>query len=156
MATPTAPNTPVLSLSTVLERQRIDIDGTLYELRHPDELTWLVYRGHADTYRQAATILTTPERSPEQAAQLDALLPALMRVLVVAPDAVLDRLNNDQRFAIATVFSWLLLPKTGAGAAARQGSRSTTKTGAPSSASSPGSTRARTRGAGSRRSRSGS
>ena len=131
-------STPVLSLSTVLTRQRVEIDGTQYELRHVDELSWLVYRGHADTYRRAGALLQTPDRSPEQQAQLEAILPGLMRVLLIAPDEVLAKLNSDQQFAIAMVFSLPLLTKTTAKVGATKGAaprsrRSTTRTGATSS-----------------------
>lgn len=135
----TAAPSPVLSLSTVLTRQRVEIDGTLFELRHVDELSWLVYRGHAETYRKAGMLLHAKDRSPEQEAQLDAILPGLMRVLLIAPDEVLDRLNNEQRFAIATVFSLPLLAKTTPAQAGRRAAaaprprRSTTRTGARSS-----------------------
>lgn len=135
---PTTPR-PVLSLSTVLTRQRVEIDGVQYELRHVDELSWLVYRGHADTYQRAGVLLQTRDRSPEQQAQLEAILPPLMRLLLIAPSDVLAKLNSDQMFAIATVFSLPLLTKTPAAkvgstaGAARRSRRSTTRTGATSS-----------------------
>lgn len=128
---------PILSLSTVVKRPTIEIDGTAYELRTRDELPWLVYRGYADTFKRAGELLQVLNRTDEQEEELNRLLPPLTEALVQAPKKVLAKLNNDQRFAVLTVFSQLLLATTTktAGATARQGrtrrkgdGRSSTKT----------------------------
>lgn len=125
---------PVLSLSTVVDRHTIKIDGKSYELRNPDELTWLAYRQKANDFREVGKLLQVKRRTKAQEAALDRLLPPLVEKLVIAPKPVLAKLRPEHQFAIVTVFSTLLVAdlRTRAGAKTAHGrSRvSTTKTGA--------------------------
>lgn len=137
MATPTT-RTPVLDLSTVVQRPTIKIDGKTYELRTAEELPWLLYRGYAGTFQQAGALLANPNRTDQEDSALEKLLVPLVQAIVDAPKAVLKRLSNDQRWAVLTVFSQLLLAektrRRPAGAktarsARPRASQSSTKTG---------------------------
>lgn len=132
---PTA-SAPVLTLSTVIDRPQIAIDGRLYSLRHADELPWLVYRDKANVYRQAAALFSLKTRSAAQERELQRILPPLVASLVVdAPATVLRKLTDDHRLAIVATFSNLLLTNPHAAGAIAQMTRtgrgaSTRKTGA--------------------------
>lgn len=108
---------PVLSLSTIIQRQTVAIDGKPYEMRSADELPWMVYRGHANLFQRAGVLMTATQRTPAQEKQLEALLKPLIAAILIAPKAVLAKLNTDQRWAVLMVFSALLpTQKTKAGA----------------------------------------
>lgn len=111
MASTTKRDAPVLSLSTVVTRPKIRIDGTLYELRSPDEVSWLEYREHAETFREASALMT-PAATVAQRTRLKKILPRLVGILVVGlPVRVLKRLKPDQQLQIVATFSDLLLAK---------------------------------------------
>lgn len=103
------PQAPLLDLTTtLLERQRIRIDGTLYELRNPEELSVLA---SAQFTRWGKEI---EERGKALSDADDPDLTALLRkvagaALVDVPGEVLDRLSGGQLMAIAEVFTTLLL-----------------------------------------------
>lgn len=103
--------TPALSLSTILHRPTIAIDGTAYELRTADEMPWLAYRGHANKFLRAGELMQVRKRTATQERQLEALLVELIEAIVLAPKKVLDRLNTVQRFEVLMVFSSLLPTK---------------------------------------------
>lgn len=104
--------TPVLSISTVVQRPTIRIDGTLYELRSRDEVPWLLYRGYANTFRRCSVLLTKGKLTEEEERELESQLPALIEAFVIAPKSVLRKLDTEARYQIATVFSLLLLKTT--------------------------------------------
>lgn len=127
---------PVLTLSTVIDRPTILIDGTPYQMRAADELPWLVYRDKANVYQRASTLFTLPRRTPKQEQELNRLLPPLVASLMVdVPAKVLAKLSDDHRLAIVATFSQLLLANPQAvgamtAAAATPGRASSTRTGA--------------------------
>lgn len=148
---------PVLSISTVVPRQTLTIDGQPYELRTADELPWLIFRGYADTFQRAGALLQQGTRTDAEEQALEQLLPPLIEALVIAPRDVLAKLSHEHRFQILTVFSLLLsqTPATTTAAPRRPGSDAiaTTRPGRKSPHASRGSTAAR-RGTGSRSVRS--
>lgn len=115
--------TPVLSLSTLIERQVIAIDGTHYELRTADEVPFIVYRGYAAQFRRAGELMQK-RRSAKDEKELEALLVPLMEAIVIAPKPVLKKLTTDQRWAVLMVFSSLLPTETKAA-----GAKTTTRRG---------------------------
>jgi hypothetical protein len=128
---------PVLTLSTVIDRPTILIDGTPYQMRAADELPWLVYRDKANVYQRASTLFTLRRRTPKQEQELTRLLPSLVASLMVdVPAKVLAKLTDDHRLAIVATFSQLLLANPqavgamAAAAVATPGRASSTRTGA--------------------------
>ena len=121
---------PILSLSTLVHRPTVAIDGKQYELRTSEEFAWMIYRGKADAFRKAGQLLQLRKRSVKQEKELSRLLVPLVQGILVAPPAVLARLSDDQRFQILTVFSRLLqTPARTVGATpGRSASASSTKT----------------------------
>lgn len=109
---------PVLTLSSIVTRKKIRIDGELYDLRNPDELPWLAYRHRADEYQRAGVLLSLKSRTKKQEQELDRLLPKLVAALVVAPAAVLARLSHEHQLGIVAVFFGLLMKEHPAIAAA--------------------------------------
>jgi hypothetical protein len=124
---------PVLNLTTIVTRPVITIDGTPYELRSPEELPWLAYRGHAEVFRKAGPLLARATRTPAQEAQLERLLGPLVEALVIAPKPVLVKLSHHQRFAVLEVFSRLLPTATKTRPAGATPTRPTRARGAASS-----------------------
>lgn len=102
------PQTPVLSLDTIIPRPTVRIDGKDYQMRSADEFAWLVYRGKAGLFRKAATLMVLPRRTVAQDKEVERLLGPLVQELVLAPAKVLTRLSDAQRFQVLEVFSQLL------------------------------------------------
>jgi len=136
MATPSKRD-PVLTLSTVVDRPLINIDGALYQLRTADELPWLVYRDKANVYRRAAPLFMAKRRTPAQEKELKRLLhPLVASLMVDVPKKVLAKLTDDHRLAIVATFSQLLqmnpqvVGAMAAAAVTTPGRASSTRTGA--------------------------
>lgn len=128
---------PVLTLSTVIDRPTILIDGTPYQMRAADELPWLVYRDKANVYKRAAPLFTLARRTPAQEKELKRLLhPLVASLMVDVPAKVLAKLTDDHRLAIVATFSQLLqmnpqvVGAMAAAAVATPGRASSTRTGA--------------------------
>lgn len=100
-----APATSGLSLSTVIKRPTVTIDDTPYEMRSADELAFLVYRGYANKFNQAAALMQKMLRTEAEIKELDALLVDLCEAILLAPKEVHDRLDSGHRFAILVDFS---------------------------------------------------
>lgn len=128
---------PVLSLSTIVTRPTIAIDGRRYELRAADEMPWLEFRQHADVFRESSALLTRMEQNPtkQEIARLTTILPTLVSLLVLdLPKAVLKRLKPDQQLQIVATFSDRLLAQNPRLAAQIQANadRSSTRTASTS------------------------
>jgi hypothetical protein len=109
------PQTPLLDLTTMLlERQRIRIDGTLYELRSPEELSVLQsarftrWGGEIERLGQSLGGADHADRDAELTALLRQVAAA---ALVDVPAAVIERLSGGQAMSIVEVFTTLLLGK---------------------------------------------
>lgn len=130
--------TAILDLETLIKRPTIRIDGKLYELRAPDELSvldsqWLTTAGKRIEQLAAAG-------DPE--GKLPELLEAVVRrILVDVPDDVLARLSEAHRMAICEVFTVLLLRRrmAVAGAIAGKLTEATAQGARTGETSSPGS-----------------
>lgn len=110
--------TPILDLSTLTEdRPPIRIDGVLYHLKAPDELTLL----ESHWFGARAAELTVLAEGDDMDA-LDQLVSTIARRAVAdVPDKVLAKLSGSQLMAIVEVFTGLLMARriSQAGALAR-------------------------------------
>lgn len=102
-----SPN-PILDLKTLTSRQQVRIDGRLYELRSPDELSLLAYRQHAARFVRLGALLQKKSINATESKEQAALLDGLCRLILDAPPQVHARLHDGQRLQIAEVFSRLL------------------------------------------------
>ncbi len=159
MATATAPE-PLLNLDTIAPAASVIIDGVPYAIQSPDGLTLMGLRQVRPMIVRLELLRGEITLTDEQAAEEKALLNGVCRVVLSAPDAVQDKLSDLQRMAIYT--SFLSLPSSMLhllGARTLTGATLPTvakMTGAKSSRSSNGSTRAGARSTGSRASRAAS
>lgn len=97
---------PLLSVATLIERPTIDIDGTKYEMRHPDELS-LVDSHRFSRWAQRFEELA---KQDEPGAELDEIADRIARAALIAvPEEVLARLTGQHKAAVAEVFTALLL-----------------------------------------------
>jgi hypothetical protein len=97
---------PILDLSTLITRPTIRIDGTLHELRSPDELSIMDSQYLTHVGKRIDALVKEEDA--------DLLLPALLdevlrRIMVSVPGAVLGRLTDAQKMSICEVFTGLLL-----------------------------------------------
>jgi len=98
----------LINLDTLIERPRIAIDGTLYDILSPEELSVLESHRFGVWGRRIEAL--TAETSKEAEQELDALVATVARKICVGvPDAVFDALPGSQRWAIIDVFTGLLL-----------------------------------------------
>lgn len=98
---------PVLTLSTAIDRKVVRIDRVDYQLRSADEMPYMAIRGYARTFRDAAPLLSTRNRTAKQERELEKVMKPLVRAILIAPDAVHNKLSHDHRMAIVEVFSVL-------------------------------------------------
>jgi hypothetical protein len=95
-------NGPLLDLHTLIERPTVKIDGVEYELRTPGELT-LEERARAGLV--ANTLRAEPASpSPEAAADMSRAIDQICRIVLLAPDAVQQRLKDVHRLQIVETF----------------------------------------------------
>ncbi|MBA5778072.1 hypothetical protein H2509_13550 [Stappia sp. F7233] len=123
---------PILDLSTLIERPRIRIDGNLYEIRSPDELS-LIESHFFALKGQEIDRLTKAGNQGEELAEL--IRDVVRKVVVELPSKVLSRLSEAHMLAIVEVFTGLLLRRRLglAGAIAKAGQK-TRNEAAPESA----------------------
>lgn len=97
---------PLLSLDTLIVRPTVEIDGTAYEIRSPDELSVLESR----RFELWAKKIEAQETSEEPTAELDELADTITRqVLIGVPDDVMAKLTGQHKIAVVAVFTGLLL-----------------------------------------------
>lgn len=97
---------PILDLNTLIERPTIKVDGKVYELLSPDELSILDSQRLTRWGREIEVLATDEEKSDE----LDALVSqAARKVLADMPDKVFAKLSASHRFSVVEVFTGLLL-----------------------------------------------
>jgi hypothetical protein len=141
---------PLLDLTTLIERPKIRIDGTLYEILSPDEITVVDVERFAQSGQRIASLLDG-DGSSNVAALSAALDEVCDRIMVGVPDDVKAKLSVTQRLAIAEAFTQL----QPTAASSRRVRRAAKSAGAKRSPDSNGST-AEIPGTGSPASRSGS
>lgn len=94
----------LLDISTTITRQRIRIDGELYELASPEdfemhEFMWIADRG------QKIGELMGDGYTDEQGADLDIKLDDLAKKVLLVPDNIFKKLKASHKLAIIRVFS---------------------------------------------------
>lgn len=98
---------PVLSLDTLIVRSFVSIDGKPYEMRNAEELSILHFHSIGKHGKKVEALLSEAELSDEGVADLDVALRTLVRIILIAPDEILDALSDAQRVAITTTFTEL-------------------------------------------------
>lgn len=143
MAKPT--DTPILTISTLVHAQPIEIDAHRYHIHHPDQLS--IRDGlelEALSPKVGQLLRRIARLSPQEFRTLEAELDRFCRLVLDAPDAVHLRLKTRHRVAIVKSFIELQLLGVADGApAARPRRPRVSKTGSTRSRGSSGSTVAR-------------
>lgn len=142
---------PILDLNTLIERPKISIDGTPYEILSPEELS--ILDSQAFTFWGGEIERLSKEK--DKGEELSSLIDTVARkVLVSVPAAVFAKLTGAQKFRVVEVFTVLLLrDKMGAvGAVAQVMKGLAPSTGEKNSPASSGSS-AETPAGGSRKRR---
>ncbi len=96
--------TPVLSLDTLDERPLVRIGNDVYELTPPDGLTILGYRRMSQFMPRLEELLEKTEPNDAEDLELQECFDKLCRVVLQAPDEVLDNLTALQRVLIYQAF----------------------------------------------------
>lgn len=131
---------PLLRLQTLTECPSVEIDRKLYQLTPPEALdlvSVVKLETFQATYGTLAQRLTAGERSDDDLLEAERAVDELVRIVLRAPAAVIDRLSGMQRLNVVSVF--FELSPNGARATAPTPGRSR-PTGANSPRNSRGST----------------
>jgi len=103
---------PVLDLDTLVERSPVRIDGVMYEMLNPAELSILdLHRFGAAGVELASlkSIDSSSEITDDQMKLISATLIRMVRIILRAPEEVLDRLTDVHRFRVVNAFNALTL-----------------------------------------------
>ena len=138
--------TPLLDLKTLVERPTIAIDGELYEILSPDELSIVDCHRFAAWGNRIDALMAKKALTKSEKKELGKILGDLSdKIMAGVPEALRAKLTDPQRMAVAEVFTRLPLQKRlarlGAGGTTADGSQSR-PTGASSSRGSSASTAA--------------
>ena len=101
---------PLLDLDTLIERPRIAVDGTMYEILSPDELTVIDSHRFARWGRRIDVLERSDTEDAGEETELEALVAKVARrICVGVPDDVFAKVPGRQRRQIIDVFTALLL-----------------------------------------------
>lgn len=105
-----AEQTPLLDLSTLIERPLIKIDGERYEILHPDELSVVQSQQVAAWGRKIDELNAKNTLGVKDKTRLSATLGQLADLIMVGvPEEVRDKLSDQHRLRVAEVFTRLPL-----------------------------------------------
>lgn len=108
-AAPAAPP-PLLELDTLIERRRIAIDGELYEIISPDELSVIDSHRFGRWGRRIEQLAEMDGEEAER--ELEELIAITARkILVGVPDQLFEQLPGSGRWAVIDLFTGLLLQR---------------------------------------------
>lgn len=113
---------------TIDDRPFMKINGKPYEVRTPGEFSYLAYRKHTRDFHRMGQLLTQKRAlTKKEEAEHDRLLDSMARMILMAPDAVHQKLRPVHRLEIIKAFSQLLPTeaRTAGAKAARIASRRT-------------------------------
>lgn len=130
---------PVLDLSTLAERPKIAIDGALYDILSPDELSVVDFQRFSTMGRRIEELGAVARPAPEEQSELLKLIVEISdRVMIGVPPEVRSRLSVPSLIRVIEVFIRLLpaRKKRPAGAAPDQASPSTGASSPPASSAS--------------------
>jgi hypothetical protein len=97
---------PLLDLATLIVRPKIAIDGKMYEMLSPEELSVV----DSQRFTLWGSDIVDMVRDADKATELGALVETLARkVAVGVPDEVFAKLSGVMQFNIVEVFTMLLL-----------------------------------------------
>lgn len=101
------PPEPLLNLTTLVEHRLIRINETDYEILSPEEVSvFEKYRLVARGIRLEELMKSTQtELTDAETAEVKEILRFIVRSVLLAPDEVLQRLNDNHRLAIAQAFT---------------------------------------------------
>ena len=106
MAENQAPKAPLLDLDTLVSRPKVRIDGELYEILSPNELSVL----DCQRIMQWGREIDRLSKAGDQDAELERTVDTVARkVLVGVPEAIWSKLSGFHKMQVAMVFSGLLL-----------------------------------------------
>jgi hypothetical protein len=134
---------PVLKLDTLVERRVVVIDGERYEFRNPSELSVIDFYRIAKQGKQCEQMMMRAEElSEDEVMQLLRLLASMVKLVLIAPEEVYERLNQTHRLQIVQAFSGLqqVNPATSTPPAGGKDEGASTSTGESTSPGSSGST----------------
>lgn len=108
-AAPPPRRAPLLNITTLVERRTVEVDGVLYELKSPQEVSVfdrerLRLRG-ARLQSLMDRVSRDEELSDAELEEARDLLDFITRLVLVAPDDVQRRLTDDHRLALAQAFT---------------------------------------------------
>lgn len=103
---------PVLDLDTLIERAPVRIDGKLYEMLNPAELSILDLHRFGAAGVELASLKgagAAGDWSDEQMRSISATLDRMVRIILRAPDEVHAKLTDVHRFRVVNAFNGLTL-----------------------------------------------
>jgi hypothetical protein len=101
-----------LDLGSLKDRPTVTIDGKKYEMRTSNEFAYLVYRSHQRRFERLGTLMRKRRPTKKEEQEQARLLDDFARHLVIAPDAVHEKLRDSHRMDIVLFFSKLLPKRT--------------------------------------------
>ena len=103
---------PLLDIDVLIERSTIKIDGVLYELRNPPELSIFEGRVVFRLQKFMAETMAIEEPREDLEAEVERLLRRVVEIVLIAPQEIKDRLSPFHRLQIAEAFTNLDRAKT--------------------------------------------
>jgi len=101
----------ILNLDTLVVRPLVTIDGTDYEMLNPGELSILDLHRFGALGSEFQSITDSAEKDADltdaQVVQVGATLDRMVRMILRAPDEVLNRLTDVHKYRIVECFSSL-------------------------------------------------
>ncbi len=102
------PREPVLNLDTLIARPRVAIDGALYEILSPEEISVIDSHRFSLAGARIDALASVPGEEAEN--ELAAIIDEVARkVLVGVPGEVFAKLTGAHKWAVVDVFTGLLL-----------------------------------------------
>lgn len=140
---------PILDLNTLVERPKIKIDGEVYEILSPEELSVVDHQRFGIWGRRIDALMAKPKTTAAEQKELAQILGDLTdRILVGVPEELREKLSDTHRLEVAEVFIRLPLQRrlnrlAAAGAAgAADGAALTGESSPPASSASTAGRRA--------------
>jgi hypothetical protein len=95
---------PILDLSTTHKRLTVKVDGVAYDLRGKRDLVLRDYKAVDRVMPRISELESKDALSDEESEEYSELSRQLCRIAMDAPDAVIDRLDESQKSAVARAF----------------------------------------------------
>lgn len=103
---------PLLEIDTLVDRPKIVIDGYLYDILSPDELSVVDHQRFAAQGRRMEELMTRRSLTKAQERELTDIVDGLsQRVMVGVPEEVRAKLTSAHRLNVLEVFTTLPLQK---------------------------------------------